>query len=141
MTQALDREKTRLLRFLVSGGLSVATDLGVFVALQDGLGVAQAPAKGVSYVTGMALGFVLNKAWTFGSRRDAKAEAPSYLLLYAITLGVNVLAYGAVLDLSQHKPAAFLVATGLTTVLNYLGLRFMTFRRGIAEREQTETPR
>jgi putative flippase GtrA len=129
-------EKRHLGRFLVVGGLSVATDLGVLLALHAGLGWERSLAKGLSYVAGMALGFALNKAWTFGSRRQAWTEAPSYVLLYALTLAVNVGVHRALHDLGLGGGLAFLGATGLTTVLNYLGLRYITFRQGIAERHK-----
>ena len=35
------------------------------------------------------------------------------------------------------KRIAFLLATGVTTVLNFVGMRLFTFRQGIAERMQT----
>ena len=140
MTGISPDEKRYLLRFLAAGGLSVATDLGVFLLLNKHLGWAYPLAKGLSYAAGMVLGFGLNKWWTFGSHRRSAAEPLTYAVLYGLTLGVNVLVYGWTLKLflglgqvELSGAAAFLAATGLTTVLNYLGLRLVTFRRGIAE--------
>ena len=138
----LQREEKHLLRFLVSGGLCVATDLGVFVLLQHA-GWGYMTAKGVSYVAGVLLGFGLNKWWTFGSKRLSLDEPIFYALVYAVTLGVNMALYAAVLRWAlgfglperASQASAFLAATGVTTVLNYLGLRFIAFRRGIAEAE------
>jgi putative flippase GtrA len=137
------RELGHLLRFAVVGGLSVAVDLGVFWMLNRNLGWLYPLAKGCSYAAGMALGFGLNKWWAFGSRRSAAGEAPSYVILYAATLGLNMLTAQGVrfqamvwgLGEGAAWVAAFVAATGLSTVLNYLGLRFITFRRGIAEQE------
>jgi putative flippase GtrA len=136
------RELGHLLRFVAVGALSVGVDLGVFRALHLHWAWDAPLAKGCSYAAGMALGFGLNKWWAFGSRRSAGGEALSYGLLYACTLGANVLAYGWVLTqglawgmVEAAPAAAFIGATGLSTVLNYLGLRFITFRRGIAEQE------
>ena len=64
------------------------------------------------------------------------AEPATYLGLYAVTLGVNVAVNAGVLAaLPGATLFAFLAATGLTTVHNYLGLRLLTFRRGVAERD------
>lgn len=138
------RERARLLRFLVVGSLSVAADGLLFWWLRRGAGWSASLAKAGSYVAGMLLGFVLNKVWTFGSRRRSAAEPLTYGLLYAATLGLNVLAYNTVRDgLNAWGDrvaggAAFLAATGLSTVVNYLGLRYFTFKRGIDERSAAE---
>lgn|GEM_PF-761297 len=136
------RELGHLLRFAVVGCLSVAMDLAVFRALRAHAGWDYPLAKGCSYLAGMVLGFGLNKWWAFGSRRAVGVEALSYGLLYGATLAVNVGIYAWSLaallrwGLVEAAPAgAFVAATGTSTVLNYLGLRFITFRRGLAERE------
>ena len=134
-------EAGRVARFAVIGGASVATDLSVYALLVSHLDTH--PAKGVSYLAGMLVGFVGNKFWSFKSARRTASEPITYGLLYAVTLAVNVLVNGGVLALTEgwglHPTVrwglAFLVATGITTVLNYLGLRWVTFRRGVAERE------
>jgi putative flippase GtrA len=102
-------------------------------------------AKGVGYCAGMVFGFFGNKLWTFRSSGAAKQEPFSYVLVYAFSLLVNIttnqaaLYFGqGVLDQSLNGFVAFLVATGLTTVLNFLGLRFIAFRAGVEERRAAE---
>ncbi len=126
-------------RFLVVGVVSVGIDLACYTALLA-MGLSTPYAKGAGYLAGMTLGFVLNKNWTFGSRRAAGGEVASYVLLYAVTFVVNIAVNSGMLVvtacfLSGHWPsiAAFLAATGLTTIINFLGLRFITFRKGIQE--------
>jgi putative flippase GtrA len=118
-------------------------DLGTY-ALFLSLDQSADLAKGIGYVAGMIVGFVLNKAWTFRSRDAASGEIATYVLLYAITLviniGLNRVMTGALAGLLPRQTAiagAFLVATGTTTVLNFLGMRFITFRRGIAAGRKT----
>ena len=122
-----------LARFGVIGVTSVLIDLAVYAPLTDS-GVLTHPAKAISYLAGMAFGFVGNKFWTFGSRRKSASEPLTYVLIYAVTLAVNVGVNAAVLWLTGEKLAAFFVATGLTTVLNFLGLRWVTFREGVRQR-------
>ena len=123
-------------RFLVIGGASVATDCAVYLLLTGFFGCATHVAKGLSYVAGMAVGFVGNKYWTFRSSRHSASEAVSYTLLYAVTLAANIGVNAAVLAAlgPSSKPLAFLVATGVTTALNFLGMRLVTFRAGINQR-------
>jgi putative flippase GtrA len=121
------------LRFLVVGSTSVLIDLVVYQAL-TAAGWSPHGSKGISYVAGMAFGFVANKLWAFGSKRKSLAEPATYAALYATTLGVNVGLNAAVLALLgvRFTLPAFLVATGTTTVLNFAGLRWVTFRKGMA---------
>lgn len=141
-----ERRETRkqLLRFLVVGSMSVAVDFAVYRVLA----VAMPPdvAKGVSYLAGVVVGFFGNKWWTFESSRRSAAEPLVYLALYAVTLGVNVACNRAALAVlpalavvgSNGTGLAFLFATGVTTILNFLGMKKITFRRGIAERRAIE---
>ena len=123
---------------MIVGLLSVGTDLAVYAGLLTA-GLSTPAAKGLGYLAGMAVGFVLNKTWTFGSRAPAGGEAVTYILLYAVTFAVNIAVNSGVLTMtgglltgSLHAATAFFVTTGLTTVLNFLGMRFITFRKGIA---------
>jgi putative flippase GtrA len=125
----------QLRRFLCIGGTSAAVDLLVYLLLYGSL--SSSPAKGISYMAGMLVGFIGNKFWTFESRRKCVTEPASYILLYGVTLIVNIAVNGGVLQLLYSysveprfaRIAAFLAATGLTTILNFVGLKFLTFRQ------------
>ncbi len=127
--------RKQLLRFLVVGTSSVAVD---FVAYRLLLASAWPwdVAKGASYLAGVVVGFFGNKWWTFESSRRSAAEPILYFVLYSITLAVNVVCNrGALFALGEGGGVwAFLFATGVTTVLNFLGMRFVTFRRGVEDR-------
>lgn len=136
-----ERRETRkqLLRFLVVGGTSVAVDFVVYRWLAA-VAVPPDAAKGGSYLAGVVVGFFGNKWWTFESARRSAAEPLLYLALYAVTLAVNVACNRAALAVlgSQATLLAFLLATGVTTVLNFLGMKKLAFRQGIAERREIE---
>jgi putative flippase GtrA len=126
-------------RFLVVGGLSVAVDF-VGYALLVLLWIPTPIAKGLSYIAGMVLGYFGNKHWTFGSRRRSISEPAAFAVLYAVTLVVNIGINSAVMAVlgPEVRVLAFLVATGTTTVLNFLGMRLVAFRAGIHNRLTTE---
>ncbi len=127
--------KRQVIRFLLVGCSSVAVDLACYLLLVAAFDVATTWSKGASYVVGMTVGFVGNKYWTFGSARRSASEPVTYVVLYAVTLAVNIGVNAAVLSITGGwKLPAFLVATGVTTVLNFLGMRLFTFRRGIQDR-------
>jgi putative flippase GtrA len=126
------RNNTRLARqagrFLVIGGMSVAIDLLAYRALTLA-GLEVTCSKGLSYVLGMLLGFFGNKYWTFGSRRRSASEPARFVLLYGITLTINMATNAALLHVlgDSYRLVAFVVATGLSTVLNFVGMRVFAF--------------
>ncbi len=121
---------------MVVGTFCVFIDYGIYSALTTGAGLTVNVSKGLSYLVGIVVGFLLNKSWTFESSRRPWREAITYFALYAVTLVVNVNCNRLVLDLigADHRMFAFVVATGVTTVLNFIGMRLVTFRQGIADR-------
>ena len=122
-------------RFVAVGLVCLFTDLPVYYALVNGLGWEAGWAKAASYLAGVAVGFLLNKRWTFESTARNWTEPATYLSLYAVTLGINVGCNHAVLSWGgdSFRLLAFLFATGVTTVLNFVGLRLVTFRSAVAD--------
>jgi putative flippase GtrA len=132
--------KRQIVRFLVVGLVSVAVDLACYMFLGTILFFATSVAKGISYLAGMAVGFVGNKYWTFGSTRRSASEPVTYVVLYIVTLAVNIGVNSAVLGMTGGWTVpAFLLATGVTTVLNFLGMRLVTFRDGIQDRLRAQS--
>ena len=132
--------RRQLLRFVIVGTASVAVDAMVYYALTSPLGLPLTPSKGASYVAGMAVGFAGNKLWTFGSVRRAAGEPITYVLIYMTTWALNMACNAWVVTwvVPGNRPVAFLAATAVSTVLNFLGMRYITFRRGIAERVERD---
>ena len=119
-------QKKELLRFLVGGGSAVATDyIGYRVLLY--LGMDMSVSKAVSYICGAAVGFVINKLWTFESKGFSKAEIAKYIILYAVSACVNAGINKLVMLLISVQIVAFLCATAVSTVLNFLGQKFFVF--------------
>jgi putative flippase GtrA len=127
--------RLQIIRFAVIGGLSVAIDGLVYVMLHARLGHNQ--GKAISYIVGMIFGFFGNKFWTFESTQKSAREPILYAMFYLFTLTVNVVLNSACLDWITRSGAqenvsqalAFLIATGTTTILNFLGLKYIAFRR------------
>lgn len=137
----MDQEiRRQMARFLFVGSASVAVDLAVYTLLTTMVSRNWALSKGLSYACGIMVGFFGNKFWTFRSRRRSVTEPARYLLLYALTLLLNIgcnhlalLAMGG-----EMKFIAFLLATGVTMVANFFGMQQFAFRRGIAERNRIQ---
>lgn len=130
-------EKTKktvieLMKFGVGGGSAVLTDFIVYILLKSLIDMNI--AKAISFVMGSIVGFIINKLWTFESRHFCWKEVIKYIILYAFSATVNSLVNKLTYNLFEVTIVAFLVATGVSTIINYLGQKFFVFpkRRGIA---------
>ena len=134
MHEASERLATRpqaiaqLKRFLAVGLTAVGVDSLVFFVLSH-LGQAPALAKGLSFVSGSVVAFLLNKYVTFVRPHFQVRELWRFGSLYLSTLGANVAVFGAVSTATAARWPwlCFLLATGTSTVMNYLGQRYWVF--------------
>lgn len=116
-----------LLKFCVGGGSAVIVDFLVYILLK--LYMPVSAAKAISFVAGAAVGFVINKLWTFESKTFQPSEILKYVLLYAFSATANTLVNKGVLMAADITALAFLRATGVSTVLNFLGQKFFVFAK------------
>ncbi len=130
----MSRLKSELPRFLVVGVTTVAVDY-VSYQLLLAVGIALAPAKAGGFIAGTVFAYFANKTWTFSHRGNHRA-AFIFAVLYGVTLGVNVatnsLVVGMLRDTSFALSAGFLAATAVSATLNFLGMKFLVFRREAA---------
>lgn len=115
-------------RFLIGGGSAVICDyLSYFAFLHLGLGIGV--SKALSYAVGAAVGFVINKFYTFEVKVFSKKEIVKYVGLYVFSACANTVVNTVVLGILPSKTLGFLVATGVSTVINFVGQKFFVFQR------------
>lgn len=120
-------ELKQILKFCVGGGSAVLTDFVVYILLKQY--IALSVAKMISFVIGAAIGFLINKLWTFESRNFRLREIFRYALLYAVSATANTMVNKGVLSLSNITIIAFLCATAVSTIINFLGQKFFVFKK------------
>jgi putative flippase GtrA len=87
-------------------------------------------AKTISYVAGMIFGFFCNRFFTFRSTTAMTRDALYFLGLYVTSLGFNVAINSVVLFvLPQYVTFAFMCATSVSIVTNYLGQKFFIYKK------------
>jgi putative flippase GtrA len=118
--------KKELKRFLVAGFGAVGTDLFLYYIFLDYL--SSNISKGISFLVGTIVAFVINKYWTFEKHDKSFKEIILFGILYGVTLVINVLTNKLVLDYTSIVLLSFLVATGVSTVLNFIGQKFWVFK-------------
>lgn len=121
-------QKKELMRFLLGGGSAVVVDFATYHFF-IWLGIGRDLAKGISFFCGAAVGFIINKLWTFESKGISKGEIIRYVILYSCTSIINALTNRLVFILLPVEIVGFLCATGVSTVLNFLGQKYFVFRK------------
>jgi len=123
-------EIKEILKFLVGGGSAVLVDALVYVLLKNVLDVSV--SKAISYITGAIVGFIINKLWTFRSVGFKLSEIIKYIVLYAFSALANAVVNKLVLLVfPKWTVFAFLCATGVSTIINFLGQKFIVFKKGV----------
>lgn len=138
MTATLDAEpepvrlglRDQLTRFVLVGGFAALVDYGLYYTLLS-LGLWIHGAKGVSFIVGTTTAYLLNRRVTFRAR-GSKARFAGFLGLYGTTFFVNVGMNALMLYLLPQAwwqiTAAFVIAQGSATTINFLVLRSVIFR-------------
>jgi len=124
--------KRELAIFLVVGALTVLVDFVSYRGLIEFEVMAVDMAKATGFLIGTLFAYFANRFWTFGHKPHVPGSAWRFAVLYASTLGANVLINSLALKLFADAVAAislaFLVATGVSASLNFLGMKFFVFR-------------
>jgi len=122
----MSKIKKELKRFLVAGLSAVGTDLVIYYILLNFL--SHDVAKAISFLLGTIVAFVINKYWTFEKHEKSYKEIFQFGILYSATLGANVLTNKIVLNNIEIVFLAFLIATGVSTVLNFIVQKWWVIR-------------
>ena len=120
--------------FLVIGSLTVMVDYMVYRSL-FWMGLAGIDtAKALSFLVGTVLAYFAHRRWTFSHKLNPPSSAWRFAFLYVATLCANVVVNALTLALLIEAVAAtkiaFLLATGVSASLNFLGMKLLVFRSG-----------
>ncbi|TRX13402.1 GtrA family protein [Flavobacterium gawalongense] len=122
----MSKTQKELKRFLVAGLSAVSTDFGIYYILLNFFSTGV--SKAISFLLGTIVAYVINKYWTFEKHEKSYKEIIRFGILYSLTLGVNVITNKIVLENVNIIFLAFFVATGVSTVLNFIGQKFWVFK-------------
>lgn len=127
--------KTQVLRFVISGGLSAIVDLGLLALLQLSFGLAVPVARTFSFIAGTTTAYLINSRWTFRSGQSAKsflAVVALYTLTFFINVGLQTFCDPLFQSWGWAPPvamvAAFIIAQGTGTTINFIVQRTLIFR-------------
>jgi putative flippase GtrA len=121
-------------RFLIVGTLTVVIDFSTYQGLRFFELLDIDTAKLLGFILGTIFSYIVNKLWTFRKRGkdDFSKSLPLFLLLYAFTMWINVslnsLVLNALIGVAYSIGIAFLCATFVSALVNFIGMKFLVFR-------------
>jgi len=124
--------KKEVLLFFLVGTLTVLVDFLSYRALALSQLLNVEVSKGASFLIGTVFAYFANRFWTFSSNTHAQGSVLRFVILYTLTLCVNIIINTIVLTLLDAKQGsiemAFISATAASATLNFLGLKFFVFK-------------
>lgn len=133
---AISIHKYELVRYIIAGSGAVCADLLTYWLLLGAM--YPSPAKAFSFVAGTIVAYTLQKFWTFKRSEHSWNEMLKFASLYSSSLIANVAVNKLSLYLIQtycphlqsvQYQISWLLATGTSTILNYIGQKFWVFKK------------
>ena len=117
-------------KFGIVGILSTVFNYGVFAFLYKIVSVHYILSSITGYVSGLLLGYQLNKNWTFIAQVDkSKSYIVGYITVYAVSLVSSQAFLLFLVEILLINPMyANVLAIVLSTVMNFLGTNFFVFK-------------
>jgi putative flippase GtrA len=116
--------------FLVVGCLTVALDFLMYRGLAYFFLCDISLAKAIGFISGCIFAYFANRFWTFKQQSTRLGSFWRFTLVYAVGLVANVLINQSIIsswDNTAALYAAFLVATGVSATLNFMGMKWFVF--------------
>ena len=128
------KDRKGIIRFLIAGVTINAVDFSIYYTLFHFLSFSL--SKGISFVCAGAIGYLLNKFWTFKySNPPSYTEVGKYALVNFLALGINVLTNQIILNLWPGAiGVALIIATGLTGIFTFVCFKWWVFRVFLKEK-------
>jgi putative flippase GtrA len=150
-----NRRLLKLFRFCVVGGSAFLVSMLIFNVLKNFIyffSVHFVIASVIGDLSGLIYGFYINKHWTYSAqKKEEERYFFKYLTLYTFTIILNslllktfiwVLTNYTIFDesISQNikENIAKIGATGITTLLNFIGTNYVIFVRDESDPEVSD---
>lgn len=116
-----------LSKFILAGGLCTFIDFILYMLLSMVISVTY--AKGFSMICSCTVSFFLNKFWIFKEKGwPSVNQILKYVAVQIINISINVGSNKVIYDFTNVKILAFMVATFMAMMVNYLLQKRVVFR-------------
>lgn len=117
-------------KFGIVGILSTLFNYSVFVFFYKIISIHYIISSILGYISGLLLGYQLNKNWTFIDQVDkSKSYIVDYIKVYGISLILSQVFLLFIVEILLINPLyANILAIALSTVINFIGTNFFVFK-------------
>jgi putative flippase GtrA len=129
----------RIIKFFIVGGINTLLTLSTFYLLNKIIGVNYVISTILGYSIGILNSYILNKHWTFqDSDKKVFFQLIRFISVNVISLGINLLVMYILVDrLFIDSMLSQVIATGFSTISNFLGSRMLVFRYSSEKQQLT----
>ena len=85
-------------------------------------------SKRISFISGAFFAFFLNRSYVFQVRKKSFLQYISFIFLYFFSFLMNGYSHDVVFFKLNSPPIAFLIATVVSTTINFIGQKFVVFK-------------
>lgn len=132
MIQGLLKNKisVEFYKFIVVGVWSTIINYGVFYILLELLNINYLISSAIGFIAGVFAGYGFNRKWTFRVEKEGKpTEIIKYYTVYIVSLILSLLFLKIIVDVIGIDPKiANILAIGLTTCTNFIGIKIVVFK-------------
>jgi putative flippase GtrA len=121
---------TQFYKFIVVGVWSTIINYGIFYILLEFLNINYLISSAVGFISGVFAGYGFNRKWTFKVEKKKKyTEIIKYYTVYIVSLILSLLFLKIIVDAVGVDPRiANILAIGLTTCTNFIGIKIVVFK-------------
>ena len=122
----MNETSIQLFKFFITGIIVVSIDFASYFYFLNFLSIDL--SKGISFFLGTLVAFMLNKYWTFSNYQESSKQLLYFFILYFFTLFINISTNKIILVLSDKTLISFIIATGSSAGLNFIGQKWVIFK-------------
>ena len=123
--------KNQFLKFIIVGLFSTIINYGLFYLLLKMANINYLISSSCGFIAGVFGGFYLNKNWTYNDKNNkSNSLLWKYFSLYLTSLLISLIFLKITVDYSGlNAEIANLLAIIITTCVNFIGTKFMVFKK------------
>ena len=116
-------------KFIIIGIIAVSIDAFVYFLLGNFEFFSYGISKRISFICGAAFAFFFNRSYVFQIKHKNISQILGFSILYLISFLCNAFSHDFVLNKLGIPTVAFIFATAVSTIINYLGQKFIIFKK------------
>ncbi len=131
----VNSKNAKLLKYLVSGGIAAATNIGTLYLFVSVLHFWYITASGISFIVTFVVSFTLQKFWTFNDQNleVLKKQIGLSFVIAIVNLLLNILyMYGLVEYVHLHYLYAQVLTTAIIAIGSFAAYQYLVFKPGTA---------